>query len=94
MVVRKHPNVYADISGIWHRPWQGYEALIVCLEWGVTDKLLFGSDYPLWDPQKAIADLRQLNRYAEGTNLPRIPDEVFDEILNRDVLEELGIRTD
>jgi hypothetical protein len=94
MVVRKHPNVYADISGIWHRPWQGYEAMIVCLEWGVTDKLLFGSDYPLWDPTNAIAGLRQLNRYAEGTNLPRIPEHVIDEILNRDILDKLQITAD
>ncbi len=94
MVIRKHPNVYADISGIWHRPWQGYDAMIMCHEWGVTDKLIFGSDYPLWDPEESIAALRQLNRFTEGTSLPRIPGHVFDEILNRDILDQLGITTD
>ena len=28
VVLRKHPNVYADVSGGWVRQWQGWEALI------------------------------------------------------------------
>lgn len=94
MVIRKHANVYADVSGIWHRPWQGYEAMIVCLEWEVTNKLLFGSDYPLWNPSDAMDGLRALNRYVEGTPLPKIPGDVIDKMLERDVLEELGIQAD
>lgn len=91
IVIRKHPNVYADISGLWHRPWQGYEALIACLEWGVTDKLIFGSDYPLWEPLPAIEKLRRLNDQVEGTPLPKIPEAVIEGILERDILEELGL---
>ena len=94
MVIRKHGNVYADISGLWHRPWQGYQALVVCLEWGVTHKLLFGSDFPLWEPVGAIASLRRLNDQVAGTPLPKIPDEVIDQILQRDVLAELGLDGD
>ncbi len=94
MVLRKHPNVYADISGIWHRPWQGYEALVVCMEWGVLDKLVFGSDYPLWDPKTAIEGLRRLNDQVAGTPLPKIPQEAIEDILHRDVLDRLGICTD
>jgi predicted TIM-barrel fold metal-dependent hydrolase len=91
MVIRKHANVYADISGLWYRPWQGYEALVVCMEWGVTHKLLFGSDYPLWEPAAAIEGLRNLNRQVAGTPLPQIHEAVIDEMLHRDVLAELGI---
>ncbi len=72
-MIRKHANVYADISGLWHRPWQGYEAMIVCLEWGVTHKLLFGSDYPLWEPSTAIASLRRLNEQVRGPRCRRSP---------------------
>ncbi|MCL4402446.1 MAG: amidohydrolase family protein [Acidobacteria bacterium] len=93
MVIRKHANVYADISGLWHRPWQGYEALVVCQEWGVTDKLLFGSDYPLWQPGQAIEGLRKLNDQVEGTPLPPISREVIEGILQRNVLKELGIES-
>ncbi len=91
MVIRKHANVYADISGLWHRPWQGYEALVVCDEWGVNHKLLFGSDYPLWEPSHAIEGLRNLNRQVEGTPLPKIKAEVIEQILHRNILGELGI---
>ncbi len=94
MVIRKHANVYADISGLWHRPWQGYEALVVCIEWGVTHKLLFGSDYPLWEPAAAVRGLRNLNSQVSGTPLPQIPESLIEEILHRDVLAELGISTE
>jgi len=91
LVLRKHPNVYADISGVWVRPWQGWEAMTCMIEWGATDKLLFGSDYPLWTPQEAMDGLRRLNDQLEGTRLPRIPEEVIDGILQRDALDLLGL---
>lgn len=93
MVIRKHANVYADISGIWHRPWQGYEALVVASEWGVTQKLLFGSDYPLWEPKLAIESLHRINDQVTGTPLPKVPDELIDQLLHRNILELLGIET-
>lgn len=94
VVIRKHANVYADISGIWHRPWQGYEALIVCMEWGVLHKLLFGSDFPLWTPKEAMEKLRRLDEQVQGTPLPKIPEGAIEQILHRDVLEHLGIHSD
>ena len=91
LVLRKHPNVYADVSGGGVRQWQGWEALIGMIEWGVTDKLLFGSDFPLWTPQEGMDKLRRLNDQLEGTKLPRIPDDVLDEIIHRDSLALLGL---
>ena len=91
VVLRKHPNVYADISGVWVRPWQGWEALIGMIEWGVADKLLFGSDFPLWTPREALEKIRRFNDQLEGTKLPRIPDEVIDGIIHRDSLKLLGL---
>ena len=50
VVLRKHPNVYADVSGGgWVRQWQGWEGLIGMVEWGVIDKLLFGLRFPVMD---------------------------------------------
>ena len=91
LVLRKHPNVYADVSGVWRRPWQGWEALIGMVEWDVTDKLLFGSDFPLWTPQEGIEKMRCINDQVEGTNLPRVPDEVIEGIISRDSLKLLEI---
>ena len=91
VVLRKHPNVYADISGVWLRPWQGWEALIGMIEWGVTDKLLFGSDFPFWTPTEGMEKTRRLNDQVEGTRLPRVPEEVIKGIVNRNALELLGL---
>ena len=46
VVIRKHPNVYADVSALHYRPFQFYNSLMLIQEYGVWDKLLFGSDYP------------------------------------------------
>jgi predicted TIM-barrel fold metal-dependent hydrolase len=91
IVVRKNPNVFTDVSGLWHRQWQGYEAMIVCQEWGITDKLLFGSDYPLWTPAEAVAGLWTLNDQIEGSRNPRVADEVITAMLERDTLALLGL---
>ena len=91
VVLRKHLHVYADVSGVWHRPWQSWEALMGMVEWGVTDKLLFGSDFPLWTPAEGMDKLWRLNDQLEGTKLPRIPDEVIDGIIHRNSLELLGL---
>ena len=91
LVLRKHPNVYADVSGVWLRPWQGWEALIGMVEWGVTDKLLFGSDFPHWTPGEGMEGMRRLNDQVEGTRLPHIPDQVIEGIINRDSLKLLGL---
>ena len=67
VVIRKHANVYADVSGGgWVRPYQAWEALVLMVEWGVTDKLLFGSDFPLWTPQEGMDDMRGLNEPGGG----------------------------
>lgn len=92
IVLRKHPNVYADVSGSgWVRPWQAWEALILMQEWSVTDKLLFGSDFPAWTPQEGMDKMRRLNDQVEGTNLPRIREDVIEGIINRNSLELLGL---
>lgn len=44
--IRKHPNVYADVSALHYRPFQLYQSLMLVQEYGVWEKLLFGSDYP------------------------------------------------
>lgn len=91
MVIRKHPHIWSDISGLWHRPWQGWEALIVCQEWGVTHKLIYGSDYPLWEPKSSMEALRRLNDQVAGTPLPKVSAEVIEQILHRDILGDLGL---
>ncbi len=69
-VVRKHPNIWADVSGSVLRPWGHYNAMRAATEWGVLDKLLFGSDYPASTPTETMERLRDVNSVIRGTALP------------------------
>jgi len=46
VLIRKHPNLYADISALHYRPLRHYQAFMAALEYGVEHKLIFGSDFP------------------------------------------------
>ena len=45
-VIRKHANLYADVSALFYRPWQLFHSLMLVHEYNVWEKLLFGTDYP------------------------------------------------
>ena len=90
-VVRKHPNVYADVSGQLYRPWSMYNSLRLAYEWGVMHKLLFASDWPLTTPAENIDALRGFNGFARQHHLPEVPDDLFEGIINRDSLSILGL---
>ncbi len=92
VTVRKHPNLYADISATHGRPWRFYQGLLAFVEYGVADRLLFGSDFPFFTPESQAEGLRNANAILEGTALPRIPARVIDGILDRDPLKVLELR--
>jgi len=91
VVVRKHPNVYTDISGLFYRPYTAYDALIKATEWSVLDKILFGSDFPVATPAETLAGLRGVNAIVEGTRMPRVPEDKIEEIIHRDSLALFGL---
>lgn len=90
-VIRKHPNVYADVSALHYRPFQLYNSLILVQEYGVWDKLLFGSDYPFTTVDASVDGLRSLNRQLEGTQLPRLDEQQIEALIHRDSLDILGL---
>ncbi len=90
-VIRKHPNVYADVSALHYRPFQLYNSLMLVQEYGVWHKLLFGSDYPFTTVDASIDGLRQLNTQLEGTALPRLDSDGIEQLIHRDALSLLGI---
>lgn len=87
----KHPYVYADVSGLLARPWQAYNAMVSAHQYGVTDKLLFGSDFPYTTATECIERLYSLNQMAQGTNLPMVPRESLRGIIERDTMSLLGL---
>lgn len=90
-VVRKHPNIYTDMSALSTRPWQMYNAMITALEYGIEKKILFGTDFPFFTVERSIAAFRDINRIVEGTNLPRVPEQVIEDIIHRNTLDILGL---
>ncbi len=92
VVIRKHPHIYADISALFYRPWQFYNMLIAAQEYNVTDKLLFGTDYPFAKAEESIVGLRNANRIVGNSGLPQVTAATIEGILARNVVEKLGIR--
>lgn len=90
-VIRKHPNVYADVSALHYRPFQLYHALMLVQEYGVWHKLLFGSDYPFTTVNASIDGLRALNGMLEGTALPRLDTAQIEGLIHRDSFALLGL---
>ena len=94
VMLGKHPNVYAEVSGLLCHPWQCYNALLAAFEYGVIDKLLFGSDFPSLSPAEGIEALYSINQLSIGSNLIAIPREKLRGIVERNALALLGIQHD
>ena len=90
-VIRKQPNVFADISALFYRPWQLYNSLRLAVEYGVTDKLLFGTDYPFTTFAESVAGLRRVVQLSCEMKLPELPADLPDQIIHRDTLGLLGL---
>ena len=79
------------MSALSTRPWQMYNAMITALEYGIEKKILFGTDYPFFTVKRTIEAFRNINKVVEGTNLPRVPEQVIEDIIHRDTLQILGL---
>lgn len=91
VTIRKHPNVYADCSALHYRPFQLYHSLMLVQEYGVWNKVLFGSDYPFTTVDASLAGMRKLNDMLQGTMLPRLDMDKMEGMFERDTLSLLGI---
>jgi predicted TIM-barrel fold metal-dependent hydrolase len=89
--IRKHENVFADISALHYRPFQLYHSLMLAQEYGVWPKLLFGTDFPFTTVNASIAGVRGLNKMLEGTKLPRLDPAQIEAMIQRDSLALLGL---
>lgn len=93
VLLGKHRNVMADVAGLLPKRWLTYNALLSAYEYGVLDKLLFGSNFPYRSPAACIEALYSINQLSHGTNLMAIPREQLRGIVERDALTLLGIQT-
>jgi predicted TIM-barrel fold metal-dependent hydrolase len=60
-------------------------------EYGVWDKVLFGTDYPFTTVNASIEGIRNLNNMLEGTKLPRLDVEQIEAMIYRDSFSLLGL---
>ena len=90
-MIRKHPNLYADVSALHTRPLQMYLALAGAVEYRVIDKLLFGTDFPFATPTETADALLNVNDLVRGSNLPPIPEDAIEDIIQRDTTVVLGL---
>lgn len=90
VMIRKQPNMFADLSALYYRPWQFYNSMVLAMEYGVLDKLIFGTDYPITTIEESLAGIRNLNHVA-APNMPKVPAEKIEEILERETLRLLRI---
>ena len=91
VTIRKHDNVFADVSALHYRPWQLYNSLMLAQEYGVWHKLLFGTDFPFTTVNASIDGVRNLNDMLEGTKLPRLDPTQIEAMIHRDSLKQLGL---
>lgn len=81
VLIRKHPNLYANVSALHYRPLRHYQAFMTALEYGVEHKLIFGSDFPSATPEQVIAGLYKVNDVVQGTSFPKFPQEALERII-------------
>jgi len=91
-MVAKHENVYADLTIRPSNIWQVYNIVMAAQEYGVMDKLLFGSGFPSSNAGECIEALLGFNQLLADTNLPTVPQGNIRSIIERDTLEVLGIQ--
>jgi hypothetical protein len=91
VLIRKQPNIYSDVSALYYRPWQYYNALMLAQEYGCAHKLLFGTDYPFTTAVDSVNGLKNINHIIGTSGLPAITDKTIGGILERDTLKLLNL---
>lgn len=86
-VVRKHPQVFADVSGIVSRPGLIRSVLTAATELGCSDRLLFGTDWPFATVADVAASLEDVAADADLTEATR---SAASSLLARDSVAALG----
>lgn len=90
-VIRKHPNLFADVSALFYRPWQLFHSLMLVHEYNVWEKVLFGTDFPVTTVAETMAGLRSLcDVKIDRFSLPR---ERIEQLIYCDALNLLGLKS-
>lgn len=91
LMAAEFENVYVDLAGLVGRTWIAYQVLIKAHQLGLMDRLLLASDFPAAGAAATIEALYNINLLAGSTNLPTVPRQKLNEIVERNSLKLLGI---
>ena len=91
-MLTKHENVFADLTIRPGKVWQTYNIVVAAHEWGIMDKLVFGSGYPRSSAGECIETLLGFNMLLADTKLPTVPRASIRNVIERDSLDLLGIQ--
>ncbi|MBP8304743.1 MAG: amidohydrolase family protein [Phycisphaerae bacterium] len=91
-VLARHEHAYADLTIRPNNVWQTYNMVMATHEYGVMDKLLFGSGYPSCNATDCIETLLGFNMLLADTSLPTVPRSCISSVVERNALEVLGIK--
>ena len=86
-VVRKHPQVFADISGVVARPGVIRSVLTAATELGCSDRLLLGTDWPFATVADVVAGIESC---AQDPDLSDATRASASSLLARDAVAALG----
>jgi predicted TIM-barrel fold metal-dependent hydrolase len=81
VLIRKHPNLYTNVSALHYRPLRHYQAFMTAIEYGVEHKLILGSDFPSATLPQVIAGQWKVNDVVSGTKFPTVSQEVIHNII-------------
>ncbi|GHB56848.1 amidohydrolase [Streptomyces viridiviolaceus] len=70
-LMMKNRNVFADVSTLPVKTWQLYNGLRLAIEGHVTDRLVFGSDFPSFDPREAADQFLAVSDLEMPLPIPR-----------------------
>jgi len=79
-LMRKHRQIFTDVSARMYRPWEMYDAIMRAIDYGVTGQILFGSDFPVQTTAEALKTFRGLR--TKFPTMPEIPEDLIEDIIN------------
>ncbi|HET8788751.1 MAG TPA: amidohydrolase family protein [Actinomycetes bacterium] len=94
----RHPNLYASIAAtinfIGRAPRQFAETIGKLLFWAGEDKIIYGSEAPIWQPQWALRkfwDFEIPQELCEGYGYPQLTEQAKRKILGENLLRLHGM---
>jgi len=91
LMLAKHEQCYAEISGVAATTWSLRQTLVHAYERGAIDKLFLGSGFPNEKPGALIERIYSLNAGPGAAALPTIPRRFIQGIVEREAFSLVGI---